>query len=145
MPLHLLKLCVGIASVTELEERIGLMMRLYASKGKKPAHIHTTRMIPKRRDELLDGGSMYWVMKGHITCRQEIIDLRTFNDEGEVSRCDIVLSPHIINVRTVPKRPFQGWRYLNATDAPADITHKLGDTAEMPEEMRNELNNLGLL
>lgn len=145
MPLHLVKLCVGVASVAELEERIAFMVRMYASKGKNPAHIHTTRMIPKRSSELLDGGSLYWVMKGHITCRQSIADLRTFVDEAGVSRCDIVLSPHIIHVRNVPKRPFQGWRYLTAADAPTDVNYNPSDIQAMPESMRKELNSLGLL
>ena len=71
MPLHLIKLCVGCDSIEELAGWIKQRMKQKKARGEKPEHIHTTRMVPKRADELLDGGSLYWVIRGQIACRAE--------------------------------------------------------------------------
>lgn len=138
MPLHLIKLCVGIDSVAEL--RLWVEQRT----GGAEAYSHVTRMAPKRRDELLDGGSLYWVIKGQIACRQPIHDLQTFKDSDGISRCAIILEPRIVDVSPRPFRAFQGWRYLAATDCPPDLAEKDGQD-ELPESMRHELAALGLL
>jgi hypothetical protein len=101
-------------------------------------------MTPKRADELLAGGSLYWVMKGVIRCRQKLIGIEPFVDGEGIGRCRLVLDKEIVATRRQERRPFQGWRYLDAKDAPADV--KKGEAEDdMPEEMRRELEELGLL
>lgn len=114
-------------------------------KGEAAEYIHTTRMTPRRGDELLGGGSLYWVIKGNIQLRQPIIDLRAIKDEDGISRCQIVMEPKPVATVWQPKRPFQGWRYFKADEAPADLTDGGAGIAEFPEELRRELASLGLL
>jgi len=104
-----------------------------------------TRMTPKRAEELLDGGSLYWVIKGQIAARQRLTGLETFVDSAGVRRCALQLADEIILVQPRPFRAFQGWRYLDAADAPPDLVSGSGDLAEMPEDMRRELGDLGLI
>ena len=82
---------------------------------------HTTRMLPKRREEVLDGGSLYWVIKGFIAVRQRLLDIRPFVDKEGVSRCHLVYDKDLVVVSPQPRRPFQGWRYFEAKDAPRDM------------------------
>jgi hypothetical protein len=145
MPLHLLKLCVGAESIVDLEEWIAERLAEKKKRGQPAEHIHTTRMVPKRVDELKDGGSLYWVIKGQICARQTLLDIRPFTDGEGIGRCQLVLEPQVTPVHPRPCRPFQGWRYLAAKDAPADLGRGAGAIAEMPEEMRRELRDLGLL
>lgn len=143
--LHLVKLCVGADSIEDL---VGWQRtRLAAARriGQPQVLRHTTRQMPKRRDELLAGGSLYWVIKGWLCCRQSIVDLEAFVDPEGIERCDIVLAPETIRVDPRPRGPFQGWRYLAAHEAPADVTAMGAGVAEMPEEMRRELKALGIL
>ncbi len=113
--------------------------------GRPYEQIHTTRSFPKRADEIANGGSLYWVIKGKIAARQELLDLRAVVDGAGISRCNLVLQPDVIPVEPRPCRPFQGWRYLEGSDAPRDM-RAIGKGAEaMPEEMRRELADLGLL
>lgn len=138
MPLHLVKLCVGVSEVAELRQWIR-----NARKGLDTLD-HTTRMFPKRRDEILAGGSLYWVIRGMILCRQPIADLVAVTGADGIGRCRIDFKPRIILVRPAPRRAFQGWRYLSSEDAPADL--KSGVAAkDMSEAMRRELAALGLL
>lgn len=103
---------------------------------------HTTRMLPKRRDEVLDGGSLYWVIKGFVAVRQKLLDIRPFVDKEGVSRCHLVYDKGLVMVQPRPRRAFQGWRYLPVHEAPPDI----GKTADnMPDKLRRELAELGLL
>ena len=145
MPLHLLKLCVDTASIAELEEWIEHVLALKRQIGQTPEQVHTTRMTPKRVEELLDGGSLYWGIKGQIAARQKLIALRPFTDGQGIGRCHLVLEPVVIPVEPRPFRPFQGWRYLEAADAPRDLARAEGDVAIMPETMRRELRELGLI
>ena len=146
MPLHLIKLCVGVESISDLEKRIKGRLKVRRDAGEKsPRPVHRTRMVPKRQDELLDGGSIYWVIKGQVAARQEIRGVEPFKDEDGVGRCFIVLDKKVTPVMPRRMRPFQGWRYLTDKDAPPDITKGLGEAAEMPEELRRELRVLGLL
>ena len=89
MPLHLIKLCVGCDSVAELAGWIKQRIKQKKARGEKPEHIHTTRMMPKRTDELLDGGSLFWVIRGQIACRQDLIAIRPFVDKEGVGRCRV--------------------------------------------------------
>ena len=145
MALNLLKLCVGADSVEDLRGWIDFRLAEKKAAGQKPENLHTTRMVPKRADEIIGEGSLYWVIKGRVQCRQRIVDIRPFIDGEGISRCHIVLDPEVVLTHSQPKRPFQGWRYLKQEDAPAD----LGTTGEgietLPADMRNELADLGLI
>ena len=130
----MIKLCVGVAHVETLERR--------AAKGEWLTV--NTRMTPKRAPEIEDGGSLYWVVKGTIVCRQPVLDIATLG-EGKQSRCEITLAPQVIRTAPMVRRPFQGWRYLTGADAPRDIDSRSGDLGAMPEALRRELAGLGLL
>ena len=144
-PLHLIKLCVGCDSVQDLEEWIALKLKEKKRKKQPVEHIHTTRMVPTRADELKAGGSLYWVIRGQITCREKILDIRPFTDKDGIRRCRVVLDGKIVPVMPRPYRAFQGWRYLAHPDAPADLERGAPGSAAMPEQMRRELQELGLL
>lgn len=145
MPLHLIKLCVGCDSVKELEGWIRQRIKDKKKRGQKPEHIHTTRMVPKRADELTDGGSLYWVIRGQIMCRERLTDIRPFVDKEGIGRCRLVLEPKVVLVEPRPFRAFQGWRYLLDKDAPRDLDRAAPGARDMPEDMRRELRDLGLL
>ncbi|MBO9426267.1 DUF1489 family protein [Labrenzia sp. R4_1] len=144
MTLHLVKLCVGADSVESLQAWIDFRVEQAHAAGLGAHTTHTTRMVPTRRDELLDGGSLYWVIKGKIQARQHLLDIRPFTDDAGVKRCDLVLEPRLILTQYQPKRPFQGWRYLKAEDAPKDIRAG-GDVQNMPDSMRRDLTELCLI
>jgi hypothetical protein len=138
MPLHMIKLCVGVSEVAELRAWIS-----QARQGRDTLD-HVTRMVPKRKDEILAGGSLYWVIRGLILCRQPIAGLDDIIGRDGIRRCRIAFKPRIVLVRPTPKRAFQGWRYLENSDAPPDAA--AGDAAELPSaEMRRALADLGLL
>jgi hypothetical protein len=143
MTIHLIKLSVGTDSIEDLEDWIAEAQRAEEARHQEPAH-HTTRMVPKRA-ELLDGGSIYWVIRGEILCRERILDIRPFVDKEGVGRCRLVLDPKCVPVRPRPYRAFQGWRYLAAKDAPPDLDRVARGAANMPEPLRRELRELGLL
>lgn len=138
MALHILKLCVGAADMQDLADWQAMRLRTVGSI------YHTTRMIPKRADEIVGKGSLYWVIKGMVSCRQKIISIDPFEDADGISRCNLVLHQQLVPVRPQPKRPFQGWRYLKAEDAPPDLSQEALDS-DMPEKMRTELAELCLL
>src|SRR5215470_1386699 len=121
MTVHLIKLCVGCDSVRELEEWIKEKLKAKRKNGEKPEHVHRTRMVPKRATELVDGGSLYWVIRGEVLCRQRLIDVRPYVDKGGVGRCQLVLASKVVPVKPRPWRAFQGWRYLEPKDAPLDL------------------------
>src|ERR1700682_1660081 len=91
--LNLIKLCVGCDSVKDLEQWIKQRLKQRARRGLSREHMHRTRMMPKRADELRDGGSLYWVIRGEVMCRQRLIDVRPFVDKAGVGRCHLVLGP----------------------------------------------------
>jgi hypothetical protein len=145
MPLHLLKLCVGCDSIRDLEEWIEEQRRYASRRGVAHDQRHTTRMVPKRAAEIVGGGSLYWVIKGQIACRQKLLAIEPFVDGEGIGRCDLVLDQTVVPVSPRPFRPFQGWRYLEAKDAPPDLSFSGGGNGAMPEQMRRELAALGLL
>lgn len=145
MALHLIKLCVGCDSVRELEDWIKQKLKDKRRRGEKAEHIHRTRMVPKRADELTDGGSLYWVIRGEVMCRQRIRAVRPFRDKDGVGRCGLVLEPKVVLVTPRPYRAFQGWRYLACADAPPDLDRAAPGAAAMPEKLRRELRELGLM
>ena len=141
MSLHLIKLAAGVETLNDLRAR---QAHIYEKHGQV---LHITRMTPKRRDELLEDGSLYWVIKRKIRARQKILDIESFTDGAGIGRCKIILKRNLILTRPSPRRPFQGWRYFKANDAPADLprTAQGAAGADMPDELREELINLGLL
>ena len=141
MTVHLIKLSVGPESLNDL---IGWQQQRLADqkRRKQPVELmHITRHMPKRADEVLDGGSIYWVIKSFIVARQKLLELRpiTYN---ETPHCGLIYAPEMIRVVPRPHRPFQGWRYFDPKDAPRDLSR---DEADIPDEMRKELGALGLL
>ncbi len=141
----MLKLCVGAESIDDLREWVSERSLLAMAAGMEPHSSHVTRMLPKRDQELLDGGSLYWVIKGQVQARQRLIDIKSFKDVDGISRCELVLGPEVVETELQPRRAFQGWRYLKAEEAPRDLM-SLGDgAAELPLDLRRELAELGLL
>lgn len=135
--LHLIKLCVGIDSVAEMTEWVGHIGGEYE---------HVTRMAPKRVSELLAGGSLYWVIKGQIACRQRLLAIVPVHCEDGISRCKLILEGNVVPVVPRPFRAFQGWRYLADKDAPPDLfLSASADHEAMPEAMQRDLAALGLL
>jgi hypothetical protein len=145
MPLHLIKLCVGCDSVADLEDWIQQKLKEKKRRRLPAEHIHTTRMVPKRAEELTVGGSLFWVIRGQVTCREKILDIRPFTDKDGVGRCRVVLDGKLVLVEPRPRSAFQGWRYLEEKDAPRDLSHAAPGASRMPETMRRELRELGLL
>jgi hypothetical protein len=143
MTIHLVKLCVGCDSIEDLASWQAGRLKQMKADGIKPELFHRTFQSPKRRDELLDGGSLYWVIKGQVQARQRLLGIETFTDAEGISRCRLMLGPEVIETAVQPKRPFQGWRYLEPKDAPADF--KKGKKAgSLPPEFLAELAGLGL-
>jgi hypothetical protein len=145
MALHLLKLCVGAESVADLEGWIAERLSEQRRLGQVAEQRHTTRMVPKRLAELLDGGSLYWVIKGQVAARQRLLDVRPFTDPGGIGRCHLVLQPEVVEVETRPCRPFQGWRYLDHATAPQDAGRLGPEISALPDALRRELRDLGLI
>ncbi len=131
MTVHMIRLCVGCDTIEDLVA--------WHRDSRRPWALHT-RMTPKRVDELLDGGSIYRIFKGMILCRQRLLEIRTVG-EGVTSHCEILLDPEIIRVVPTPRRAFQGWRYLDPKDAPADLADSGGE--EIPEELARQLREAG--
>lgn len=137
MPLHLIKLAVGIESLDHL-------IQVQADRRAESGRVsHVTRMIPRRGDEILEGGSIYWVVKGTVAARNPVIALEHGTGDDGRGFCRIVMGP-LFPVAGLPRRPFQGWRYLKAEDAPPDITLS-GNSEPPPADMAAELRALGLL
>lgn len=138
--LHLIKLCVGVEFPEELEA--------WQAKRRKQLGranpIHITRMWPRREGELLQGGSIYWVMKGEIKARQEILRLDEIIGEDGIKRCGIVLAENVVRTSRVRRRAFQGWRYLDAAQAPEDLKQKVIDEPLLPHDLENALLDIGV-
>ena len=144
MALNIVKLCVGCSSIADLESWIEETRLLMKRLGRAYEQSHTTRMMPKRIGPGRAEGSLFWVIKSQVLCRQKMIALRPFVDADGISRCSIVLEPTVHPVRPRPMKPFQGWRYMDDKDAPPDMA-SLGADADIPEDLRKELAGLGLI
>jgi hypothetical protein len=134
--LHLIKLCVGAETVEDLLA----WRRANREAGDREWKVRT-RQTPKRAEELVDGGSIYRVFKGAILCRQPILRVDT-HGEGRQSRCEIVVAEEVVRVAPTGRRPFQGWRYLLAHEAPADLDAATGSDA-VPDDLALRLRELG--
>ncbi len=140
--IHLQKLSVGSVSIESLADWQTRLAARRGEEGLPPFPDHITRMTPKRTDELLQGGSIYWVIKGVIQCRNLIKDLQETHTQDGRKACRIVLESGLVPVVPTPKRAFQGWRYLKAEDAPQDL-QDVGNVADLPASIRTKLVNLG--
>lgn len=140
-PLNLIKLSVG----TEGVEDLLAWQSSIRAKGTDGLPRHITRMWPKREAEILDGGSIYWVIKGVLQCRQRILRLDEVIGGDGIRRCAIVLDPEIIRTTQALKKPFQGWRYLPAKDAPADLAKGREHEDALPSSLSAALADLGVL
>lgn len=136
--LHLVKLCVGADGVEDL----AAWQAQRAAAGESPLR-HVTRMWPRRAEELLGGGSLYWVFKGFVLARQRILSLEPHDDGDGIERCAIALAPEIVRTQAQPRRPFQGWRYLSADDAPPDVGAN-HDGADLPPALQKALSEIGV-
>ena len=139
--IHMVKLSVGTESIE------GLMRWLAMARAQGPdgAPRHVTRMWPKQESALLNGGSIFWVIKGFIQCRQRIMRLNEVIGQDEIRRCAIVLDPELVHTTTAIKRPFQGWRYLKPDDAPIDLSPDRKDEDHLPVELAGALADIGIL
>ncbi|KQW78686.1 DUF1489 family protein [Brevundimonas sp. Root1279] len=129
MPLHMIKLCVGVSDVETLER----------NAERSDWRVVHTRMTPKRAAEIEDGGSLYWVIKGSVLCRQPILDISTVG-EGAASRCEIKLASRVIRTAPLARRPFQGWRYFDK-DVPPDLT--VLEDGDLPADLAKQLQEMG--
>jgi hypothetical protein len=141
--LHLIKLSVGPDSLADLARWQNARLKEKKKKREPLLLQHVTRMTPKRAEELLNGGSIYWVIKGQIVARQTLVDLKPVKKNGK-PHCAIVYQPKLILVARRRHRPFQGWRYLLPKDAPPDITDPKS-AKNLPQSLKVELADLGLL
>lgn len=142
MTIHLIKLSVGSESLSQLAAWQAECLAERLKKGHAAELVHITRQMPKRRDALLEGGSIYWVINGWLCARQRLLDLRPVSIDG-VAHCGLIYAPEMIRVRPRQTRAFQGWRYLQATDAPPDLT--LSATDDIDHGLAKELAMIGLL
>lgn len=141
---HLIKLCVGISSVDELERHGPRSIRRGRAEYGADVHVHRTRMMPRRAAEIAGAGSLYWVIAGRIACRQEIVRLVAAVDRDGRKCCDILMAPKLVRTVPRPRAAFQGWRYLTEADAPPDLPAGEGGE-ELPESLAAELSELGLI
>jgi hypothetical protein len=145
MIVHLKKMAVGVDSIAHLAEIQASRLEQARRRGEVPVLRHITRHGPKRADELLGGGSLYWVIRGFVQVRQAFVGIeRGVNAKGRPS-CALVLDPDLLRVVFRAHKPFQGWRYLSVRDAPSDAPPMADSGHEMPTEMATELRSLGLL
>ena len=138
---HLIKLSVGTENIDDLAAWQATK-RAQTADG-LPRHV--TRMWPKREAEIVNGGSIYWVIKGVIQCRQTVLRLDERIGQDGIRRCAIVLDPEIIRTQSSLKRPFQGWRYLPVTDAPPDLPKGRAAEDPLPVELNRALAEIGVL
>ncbi|MCZ7676562.1 MAG: DUF1489 domain-containing protein [Roseovarius sp.] len=138
--LHLIKLSVGSESVDSL----AAWQATRAAQAADGLPRHITRMWPRRADELLDGGSVYWVIQGFVQCRQRLLRLDEVIGEDGIRRCALVLDPDLVRTTAARKRPFQGWRYLQPEDAPPDLAATRDGEESLPPEMSAALAMIGV-
>lgn len=141
--LNLVKLCVGVASVEELQAWRTQRRIETTAKGEEHISQHITRMWPRRADDILNGGSLYWVFRGVIRARQRIVRFDERIGSDGIRRCAIVMDPELIRTEAQPRRAFQGWRYLATADAPRDLRKDASDSG-MPQELQVELARIGV-
>ncbi|WP_281996091.1 DUF1489 family protein [Ruegeria faecimaris] len=138
---NLIKLSVGSESVDTLIAWQESRMPLYEDGLQR----HVTRMWPKREAEILNGGSIYWVIKGVVQCRQRILRMDEVIGDDGIRRCAIILDPEVHRTQNALKRPFQGWRYLKPEDTPADLPKTRAQDDALPDDLNRALADIGVL
>ena len=138
--INLLKLCVGAEKVEDLTR----WQKTPRARGPDGLPRHVTRMWPKREAEVLAGGSLYWVFKGVVLARQRILRFDEVDRGDGILRCGLVLDPKVVRTEAVPKRPFQGWRYLRPEDAPRDLRAGKGGGDDLPPRLMAALAEIGV-
>ncbi|MEM7318566.1 MAG: DUF1489 domain-containing protein [Pseudomonadota bacterium] len=138
---HLIKLSVGSESVATLKD----WQAQRAAQNPDGLPRHVTRMWPKREAEIVNGGSIYWVIKGLVQCRQRVLRLDEVTGEDGIRRCAIILDPELHRTQSAQKRPFQGWRYLAPGDAPPDLPGTRTSEQPLPEDLNRALAEIGVL
>lgn len=142
--MHLVKLSVGSESVESLRDWQAERIARRKAAGLDPRPRHVTRMWPRRADEILGGGSIYWVISGIVAARQALEGFEETIGEDGIRRCGFILNPELVRVLPRPKRPFQGWRYLKPEDAPRDLDSRGFEEAALPWDLQNELGRFGI-
>ena len=140
----MIKVCVGASTVYDLyswQKERQFSKRKYGI----PTTRHVTRMFPKKKNEILNEGSLYWVFKGYILARQQILDLEGLVGLDGIMRCAIILDTKIINTQPTSRKPFQGWRYLKTEDAPNDTKLFSAEEPEIPANLEKNLLDIGVL
>jgi hypothetical protein len=139
----MIKLCVGVATLEELEGYRNERAHWWDADYGEDVHVHRTRTRPRRFVEIEGQGSLYWVISGVVRARQPILRLQQASDDAGLACCDIIMAPDMVKVVPRPKRPFQGWRYLEPREAPADLASGMHEDGA--EFITDELARLGLL
>jgi hypothetical protein len=137
--INILKLCVGAVSVEDLIDWYARTPSPFPTGERR----HVTRMWPKREAEILAGGSLYWVIKGLVLCRQRILRLDEVEKNG-LPHCGLVLDPTVIRTEPAPRRPFQGWRYLEPKESPRDLAASRRGDDNLPPGMAEALAEFGV-
>lgn len=145
MTAHLVKMAVGIDSLEHLREVQTERLRKAREPGGNGDLRHFTRNTPRRAEEVLDGGSIFWIIKGYIRVRQRILGFGEASGRDGRRRCALILDPELVRTELVPHRPMQGWRYMEPAAAPDDVTGEESADASLPDGMAAELRSLGLL
>jgi hypothetical protein len=140
MALNLLKLSVGTESVEDLAD----WQDSQRSRWPEGTAVHVTRMWPKREAEVLDGGSIYWVIKGVIQCRQRMVALEEVDLGDGIARCAMIMDKELVRTEAAPRRPFQGWRYLDPKDSPRDLAKGRAKDDPLPPALAQALAEIGL-
>ncbi len=138
--LNILKLSVGTESVDDLTQ----WHRAHAHVWAPGTTEHVTRMWPKREDEILNGGSLYWVIKGVIQARQRLVGLAERRGQDGILRCALVLDAEVIRTENALRRPFQGWRYLDPAESPRDLPKTRAQDDTLPPALAAALAEIGL-
>ena len=143
---NLVKIAVGVTTVEELSLRQKEFLRKFNDKS-YPYFYHTTRMMPKKHEDIISSGSLYWVIKGVISARQKVLDIVKFEDMDGKNRCKIFLNPEIVKTKPVKKRPFQGWRYLKKHITPEDLSEpiKANFDSSIPIHLQKQLLEMGVI
>ena len=145
MTVHLLRRAFHSESLEDLAEWQAERRKEMRAKGQKPKTRTLLRNFPTRQEELLDGGSIYWIVKGHIRARQRILDIQQNADPESRRRCVLVLETKITPTMPYPVRARRGWRYLEPNDVPPDLDKAGKGVDKLPETLAAELRELGLL
>ncbi len=145
MTVHLVRMAVGVGSLAELAARQSRMLAGAPPGDGSGCLRYRTRNTPKRAAELVDGGSLFWIIKGYIRARQRVMGIEPFTTGDGGRRCVLVLDATLVPTALAPRKPQQGWRYLNPAEAPADLVERAGADERLPLDMADALRELGLL